>query len=119
MYGQEKEDATQTQLKFLPVSSTDFIFAYVGERFGFVGMVSVITLYALLILHLLNIAMSTKKDYFVQVFASGYGISILHLYGGPMSPLTMGIGSQVVGSNSTYVRPWREHLYIFAFFLEF
>ena len=32
--GKSKEEATQTQLKFLPVSSTDFIFAYLGERFG-------------------------------------------------------------------------------------
>jgi rod shape determining protein RodA len=71
MNGQDKENATQTQLKFLPVSSTDFIFAYLGERLGFKGMVSIIILYALLILHLLHIAMSNTKDYFVKVMASG------------------------------------------------
>jgi len=37
--GKAKEEATQTQLKFLPVSTTDFIFAYLGERHGFKGMV--------------------------------------------------------------------------------
>jgi rod shape determining protein RodA len=71
MDGQNQEDATQTQLKFLPVSSTDFIFAYLGERLGFVGMMSTIGLYIALILHLIYIAMSNQKDYYVQVFSSG------------------------------------------------
>jgi len=30
--GKAKEEATQTQLKFLPVSTTDFIFAYLGIK---------------------------------------------------------------------------------------
>jgi rod shape determining protein RodA len=71
MHGKNQEDATQTQLKFLPVSSTDFIFAYLGERFGFVGMIGTILLYAIFIIHLLQIAMANTKDYFVKVFASG------------------------------------------------
>ncbi len=71
MNGKDKGDATQTQLKFLPVSSTDFIFAYLGERFGFVGMIGTILLYAIFIIHLLHIAMTNTKDYFVKVFASG------------------------------------------------
>ena len=70
MNGQDVENATQTQLKFLPVSSTDFIFAYLGERLGFVGMMTVIGLYIALILHLLHISSNTK-DYYIQVFAAG------------------------------------------------
>jgi rod shape determining protein RodA len=69
--GKAKEDATQTQLKFLPVSSTDFIFAYLGERLGFKGMVTVIGLYILLILHLLFIAWRNREDYLIQTFAGG------------------------------------------------
>lgn len=71
MNGQNQEDATQTQLKFLPVSSTDFIFAYLGERFGFTGMMVTIGLYIALILHLIYIAMNNAKDYFVKVLSSG------------------------------------------------
>ncbi len=71
MDGQKKEEATQTQLKFLPVSSTDFIFAYLGERFGFTGMMTTIGLYIFLILHLLSIAMKNTKDPYVQVFSAG------------------------------------------------
>jgi len=71
MEGKPKEDATQTQLKFLPVSSTDFIFAYLGERLGFKGMVTVIGLYILLIFNLLYISWKHKKDYYIKTFASG------------------------------------------------
>lgn len=69
--GKSKEDSTQTQLKFLPVSSTDFIFAYLGERFGFKGMLLVIGLYILLIFHLLYIAARYKDDYYIKTFAAG------------------------------------------------
>jgi rod shape determining protein RodA len=71
MNGQKQEEATQTQLKFLPVSSTDFIFAYLGERLGFVGMISTVGLYIILILHLLYISFSNTKDPYVQVFSGG------------------------------------------------
>ena len=69
--GKDKEDATQTQLKFLPVSSTDFIFAYLGERFGFKGMLLVIGLYILLIFNLLYISAKHANDYYIKTFASG------------------------------------------------
>jgi rod shape determining protein RodA len=69
--GQDQEEATQTQLKFLPVSSTDFIFAYLGERLGFTGMMTTIALYIALIMHLMFIAMHNGKDYYVRVFSSG------------------------------------------------
>jgi len=71
MEGQKKKEATQTQLKFLPVSSTDFIFAYLGERFGFKGMMVVIGLYILLIFHLLYISAKFASDYLIKAFASG------------------------------------------------
>jgi len=71
MDGKEKDEATQTQLKFLPVSSTDFIFAYLGERFGFKGMLLVIALYIVLILNLLYISSKYENDYYIKTFASG------------------------------------------------
>jgi len=74
MNGKDKEDATQTQLKFLPVSSTDFIFAYLGERKGFKGMVKVIVLYILLIFNLLFISYRHRDDYMIKTFASGLAL---------------------------------------------
>ena len=69
--GKEKEEATQTQMKFLPVASTDFIFAYLGERLGFIGMASVVFLYILLILHLLYISRTAQNDFMLRVVAGG------------------------------------------------
>ncbi len=93
--GQERDDATQTQLKFLPVSSTDFIFAYLGERLGFVGILSVIFLYIWLIIHLLQISMAKSKDYFVKVLASGIAF-LFFIYMGVNISMTIGL-APVVG----------------------
>ncbi|PHS31254.1 MAG: rod shape-determining protein RodA [Sulfurovum sp.] len=93
--GQSKENATQTQLKFLPVSSTDFIFAYLGERFGFKGMMTVIALYILLILNLLYISAKYAKDYLIKTFASGLAF-LLFVYMGVNIYMIIGL-APVVG----------------------
>jgi rod shape determining protein RodA len=43
------EQSTQTEFHFLPERHTDFVFAAIGERFGFVGAAFVVCLYALLL----------------------------------------------------------------------
>jgi rod shape determining protein RodA len=95
MNGQTQENSTQTQLKFLPVSSTDFIFAYLGERSGFIGIITVIGLYIFLILHLLQIAISYAKDYFVKVMATGIAF-LFFIYMGVNISMTIGL-APVVG----------------------
>lgn len=75
IYGKNKDDATQTQMKFLPIASSDFIFAYVVERFGFIGSLALISLYALLILHLLSIYGWTD-DYYIKVMSGGIALLI-------------------------------------------
>lgn len=74
--GKSKEDATQTQLKFLPIASSDFIFAYLVERFGFIGGSFVISFYFILIFYLLYIANKLKNDYFAKVMFSGVALMI-------------------------------------------
>jgi rod shape determining protein RodA len=74
--GKSKENATQANLKFLPIVSSDFIFAYFVERFGFIGALSLITLYFLLIAYLINKAEKFKDDYFAKVMYSGVGIML-------------------------------------------
>ena len=73
--GKPKDEATQTQLKFLPIASSDFIFAYFVERFGFIGAALLILLYAMLILHIFSLGMQPHTDYHIKVFA--YGIAFL------------------------------------------
>ena len=62
--------ATQTKLNFLPEHHTDFVFAVVGERWGFVGAAFVLSLYALLIWRGLRI-LTMAKNLFGALVAGG------------------------------------------------
>jgi rod shape determining protein RodA len=61
--GRGANDATQTRLDFLPEHHTDFIFAVVGEMFGFAGAAFVLSLYALLVWRGLRILTMAKNLY--------------------------------------------------------
>ena len=74
--GKSSEDATQTQLKFLPIATSDFIFAYLVERYGFVGAFALLIVYILIIMHLLTMNYYYKDDYVIRVFASGLALLI-------------------------------------------
>lgn len=100
--------ATQTQLNFLPESHTDFIFAVVGERFGFVGAAFVLSLYALLIWRALRILTLSKNLYgtliaggitamfMCQVFVNvGISLGIMPITGIPLPLMSYG-GSSVL-----------------------
>lgn len=93
-FGKEKEEATQTQMKFLPIASSDFIFAYVVERFGFFGAFVLITLYAALIIHLLFLSNWTN-DYYTKVVSGGLAL-LFFIYMSVNIAMTMGL-APVVG----------------------
>ncbi len=93
--GKSKQNATQTHLKFLPVSTSDFIFAYYIERFGFLGAIGLITLYGLLILHLITLNFKFQKDYFVKAMTTSTSF-MLFLYMSINIAMTIGM-APVVG----------------------
>ncbi len=64
------DESTQTKLNFLPERHTDFIFAVVGERYGFLGAAFVLSLYALLIWRALRI-MQMSKNLYGSLIAGG------------------------------------------------
>jgi rod shape determining protein RodA len=68
--------SSQTRLGFLPESHTDFIFAVVGERFGFVGAAIVLSLYALLIWRALRI-LTIAKNLYGALLAAGIGAMLM------------------------------------------
>jgi rod shape determining protein RodA len=68
--------ATQTRLDFVPERSTDFVFAVIGERYGFVGAAFVLSLYALLLWRALRIVTLSKNSYGILV-AGGIAVSLL------------------------------------------
>jgi rod shape determining protein RodA len=101
-------DATQTKLNFLPEHHTDFIFAVVGERWGFAGCALVLSLYALLIWRALRILTMAKNLYgalvaggvvamlMFQVFVNvGMNLGIMPITGITLPLLSYG-GSSVI-----------------------
>ena len=60
----------------MPISTSDFIFAYTIERYGFYGGLALLGFYGALIAHLLSLNYGLKDDYFTQTMASGIGILI-------------------------------------------
>jgi rod shape determining protein RodA len=100
--------ASQTNLHFLPENQTDFIFAVVGETYGFVGAALVLSLYALLIWRALRILMMAKNLFgtliaggilamlMFQVFVNaGMTIGIMPITGVPLPLMSYG-GSSVL-----------------------
>jgi rod shape determining protein RodA len=100
--------ATQTSLNYLPEHQTDFIFAAVGETYGFVGGALVLSLYALLIWRTLRILTLAKNLYgtliaagilamlMFQVFVNvGMTIGIMPITGVPLPLMSYG-GSSVL-----------------------
>jgi rod shape determining protein RodA len=61
---------SQSQLNFLPEKQTDFIFATLAEEFGFVGCITVLSLYATVIFMALRTA-SLAHSHFGRLSAAG------------------------------------------------
>src|SRR5262249_30928666 len=54
MWGKGVTKGSQTQLRFLPVPHTDFIFSAFAEEHGFVGVVVVLALYFMLLMQIVK-----------------------------------------------------------------
>ncbi|MCD6726920.1 MAG: rod shape-determining protein RodA [Solirubrobacteraceae bacterium] len=97
------EGSTQTKLDFLPEHHTDFVFAVIGERWGFAGAALVLSLYALLIWRGLRVVTLSKNLYgalvaggivamlLFQVFVNvGMNIGIMPITGIPLPLMSYG-----------------------------
>jgi rod shape determining protein RodA len=69
-------NASQSKLGYVPENHTDFIFAAVGEQYGFVGASLVLALYGLLIWRALRI-LTMSKDLFGSLVAAGVAAMLM------------------------------------------
>ncbi|MCF7987369.1 MAG: rod shape-determining protein RodA [Methylovulum sp.] len=108
IYGKGWLGSTQSELDFLPESSTDFIFAVFAEEFGLFGCLSLLSLYLLIIARCLFIASQAQDTYcrllasslaftfFVYVFVNiGMVIGVLPVVGVPLPLISYG-GTSIV-----------------------
>lgn len=69
-----------TKLNYVPEQSTDFIFCTIGEEQGFIGSLSIIALFLLLILRIVSIAERQRSE-FSRFYAYGVaGILFIHVF---------------------------------------
>jgi rod shape determining protein RodA len=108
VFGKGYMNGSQAQLEFLPERSTDFIFAVIGEEFGLLGQLLLLTLYGIVIgraLYLANQGQDTFSrltggaialSFFVYVFVnSGMVSGILPVVGVPLPMISYGGTSMV------------------------
>jgi rod shape determining protein RodA len=87
-------EGTQSRLNFLPEKHTDFIFTTLGEEFGFVGGISLLAIYALIVIFCIHSAMH-NKDRFGALVTLGLGGTFFMFFAVNMS-MVMGL-APVVG----------------------
>ncbi len=98
----------QSQLRFLRIRQTDFIFSVIGEELGFFGAVFVIALYGFILFRLIRIAMLARDPYgkliavgvvamlFIQSFVNlGMNLGLMPVVGIPLPFVSSG-GSSLI-----------------------
>jgi len=80
---------TQSRLNFLPEKHTDFIFVTLAEEFGFIGAVSLLGLYALVIMFCVASALS-NRDRFAALLTLGVAVAFF-LYFAVNMAMVMGL----------------------------
>ncbi len=76
-FGKGFLQGTQTHLRFLPEQHTDFIFCVIGEEFGFIGGMVILSLYIFIILRFINISFNAKTRFSSLVV---FGCAIVLLF---------------------------------------
>lgn len=78
---------TQSRLNFLPEKHTDFIFTTLAEEFGFVGAVSLLTLYALIVFFCVASA-TNNRDRFSALLTLGIAVTFFLFFAVNMAMVT-------------------------------
>ncbi|HMO17521.1 MAG TPA: rod shape-determining protein RodA [Oligoflexia bacterium] len=80
VFGKGYRKGTQTQLRFLPEQNTDFIFSVLAEEWGFVGSVVVLSLYGMLLMHLLSVASKMADSFSMYVTIGTAALIFWHVF---------------------------------------
>lgn len=70
---------TQTQLRWVPMQWTDFIFSVPAEEFGFIGSILIVGLFIYLLIRSLSIAYEAEDKYTSIISAGAVSMLIYHI----------------------------------------
>lgn len=73
-------NGSMSQLNYVPADWTDFIFATIGEAWGFVGCCCVLLMYLLIILRMLYLAYYTRDNYGMLVIIGVMAMLLFHVF---------------------------------------
>lgn len=105
---------TQTKYNFVPEQSTDFIFCTIGEEWGFLGSLFVITIFLILMARLIMIA-ERQRSAFSRIY--GYGVaSILFFHFMVNIGMTIGL-APVIGIPLPFISYGGSSLWAFTILL--
>jgi rod shape determining protein RodA len=79
MFGKGVTKGTQTQLRFLPVPHTDFIFSAFAEEHGFVGVVIVLSLYFVMLMRIIQNAQTAPDRAGMYICMGVAGLLLFHM----------------------------------------
>ncbi len=80
VYGKGFLKGTQTQLRYIPMQWTDFIYSVPNEEFGFVGGVSIILLYLALIYRAIKIANEVESKFHSVLAIGAASVFLYHFF---------------------------------------
>jgi len=78
-WGHGFKQGSQTQGRYIPEQSTDFVFSVIGEEWGFVGSVLVLLLFASLILRLIWLSQSIEHPFATCLICGVAGLFLIHV----------------------------------------
>jgi rod shape determining protein RodA len=73
-------EGTQTKLAFLPEQHTDFVFSVVGEEFGFVGAIVILTLFLFMVWRAIQIGIIVKARFSSLAAVGLTSILVFHIF---------------------------------------
>tara|TARA_Y100001935_G_scaffold6101_1_gene4703 strand:- start:29 stop:1117 length:1089 start_codon:yes stop_codon:yes gene_type:complete len=74
LFGKGFGEGSQTQLNFLPETETDFIFSVIGEEFGFLGVLFLLSIYLFILLRCFYLALNAR-DRFCRLVIGGLSLT--------------------------------------------
>ncbi len=73
-------DGSISQLNYVPAAWTDFIYATIGEAWGFAGCMTVLVMYILILLRMLYLAWFTRDKFGRLVICGVMGMMLFHVF---------------------------------------